>query len=92
MKRSRRLDCCVDAMHAARTEVDHTSAFGGGYHASGFRGEDRLQVHLIHDEGLGELRLRDRRGNLENRLVLEDGRTLRDSVDIAGEPERLQPA
>ena len=49
-------------------------------------------MHLVHDEGLGELRLRDRRGDLQNWLVLEDGRALGHGIDVAGEAEALQPA
>ena len=46
-------------------------------------------MNLIHDERLGELCLRDRRGYLQNWLVLEDGRALGHGIDVAGEAESL---
>jgi hypothetical protein len=57
-----------------------------------FGGKDRLQVHLVHEESLGELGLRDRRADLEDRLVLEHRRALGHGIDVAGEAEALQPA
>ena len=60
--------------------------------AGGLGGENRLQVHLVHDESLGELCLRDRRSDLQNRLVLEHWRALGHGVDVAGEAEFLQPS
>ena len=91
VERPRRLDRCVDAVHAARAEVDHAAARGRRYDACGLGGENRLQMYLVHDESLGELCLRDRRSHLQNWLVLEHGRALGHGIDVAGEAESLQP-
>ena len=39
----------------------------------GLGGDHRLQMHLVHHEGLDELRLRDRRRDLQDRLVPKTG-------------------
>jgi hypothetical protein len=46
---------------------------------------------LVHHEGLDELGLGDRRRDLQDRLVLENGRALGHGIHIAGEAEFSQP-
>ena len=74
-------------MPYVRGRVDDAASLGRRYDACRLGGEDRLQMNLIHDERLGELCLRDRRGYLQNWLVLEDGRALGHGIDVAGEAE-----
>ena len=81
VERPRRVDRCVDAVHAARAEVDHAASHGRRYDACRLGGENRLQMHLVHHEGLGELRLRDRRADLQNWLVREDRRALGQGIE-----------
>ncbi len=54
------------------------------------RGDQRLQVDDVEQAALGELRLRQRRGDAQDRLVGEEHGALRHGVDVAGEPEAAQ--
>jgi hypothetical protein len=90
VKRSRPLHGGVGTLHAAQTEVGDGSATGRGHDARRLGGGQRLNVDLIHDEGLDELRLGQGCGDLQDGLAREDRGSLRHRAHVAAEPELRQ--
>ena len=88
---SRALERRIDAVHAARPEVDYGPTRGGRHHALRLGGEQGLQMDLVHDERLDELRLGERGHDLEDRLVGEERRTLGEGVHVSREAEIAEP-
>jgi hypothetical protein len=75
------------ARAAAEAEV-HDSASGGGLDdARGLGGDERGEVDHGEQVRLDELRLGQRRGDLQDRLVGEDDGALGHRADLAGEAE-----
>ena len=75
-------------------EVDHglSLAVGGEHDPSRLGGDHRLEVDLVQQQGLEQLRLDQRRGHADERLVREPDRPLRHRVDVAAEAESLEVA
>jgi hypothetical protein len=74
-----------DPVGAAEAEVDQLDPPGGGDAAPGrLRRERRLEAHLVEEVGLHQLRLGDRGGDLEDRLVGEHGRWRTKGLNVAG--------
>ncbi len=74
-------------MSAAQSEIDD-QARGRGVHATGGLGGDHgLKVDLVDNECFDDLRLDDRGGHLEHRLVGEKNPSFGNSGYIAGETE-----
>ena len=84
---ARHLHAGVDAMGAAQREVDHRPPARGMNASGGFGGDHALQMNLIDDEGLGELRLDHRRGDFEDRFVREKYPSFGDRPHLPGELE-----
>ncbi len=72
-------------MGAAQRKVDHRPPACGMNAARGFGGDQRLQMDLIDDEGLDDLRLDDRRGDFEHRFVFEKNPPFGNRPNLAGE-------
>ena len=81
----------VEPMRAAPAEIDDRPALGGVHHAGGLRRRHALHVDLVHHEGLDELRLGNRRHDLQDGLVGEHRRSFRHGVEIAVEAELAEP-
>src|SRR5437773_523360 len=86
-KRTRRLQASVGAVRPTQAEIDDGSAAGRRDDAYGLRGEHRLQMNLIRQERLDELRLRQWCDHLEDGLAGEQHRSFRNGKDVSGEAE-----
>jgi hypothetical protein len=75
---------------AAQTKVHDRPPASGEDRAHRLAREHGLEMTEVHHRRLHELRLDDRRGDLQERLVGEDRRSLGDGTDAAGEPELAQ--
>ena len=87
VKRSRRFDGGIRPVDAPGAEIDDSATARRGDHPCGLGGQGRLQVNLIDDKSFGELGFGNRCGDLEDRLVGENRRTLQDRVHIPCEAE-----
>ena len=86
----------VDAVITPRREVDHAPALarapgsGGEHDACRLGGDRRLEVHLVEQQRLEQLRLDPRGGHSYKRLAGESNRSLRQGVHVAGEAEAMK--
>jgi hypothetical protein len=88
---SRRLEARVDAVHAAKSEVHDGAPARCQNHPRRLRGEYGLQVDLVHQERLRELRFRQWRADLQQRLVREHWRALSHRPHLAREAQGAEP-
>ena len=86
--RARRQQAGLGAVRAPHAEIDQEFAGRGQHHARGFRRDQRLEMQDIDQPRLDELRLRQRRGHAQDRLVGEEHAALGDGVHVAGETQR----
>ena len=83
----------VRAVVAPRREVDHALAgarlapAGGQHHPCRLGGDHGLEVDLVQEQRLEQLRLDQRRRHPDQRLVGEADRSLGDGVDVSREAE-----
>ena len=76
---------------SSQGEVDEVESVGGGDAAAGcLRGHGGLVGDLIEEESLDQLRLGDRRGDLEERLVGEHDPSFRNGPHVAAEPQAAE--
>ena len=80
----------VAAVGAAQREVDHRPAACGMNATGRFGGDHALQMNLIDDEGLDDLRLDNRRGDFEHRFVFKKNPPFGNRPNLAGEFEICQ--
>ena len=78
------------AMRAAQPEVDQQFAGRHQHHARRLRGDQRLEMQQVDQPRLDQLRLRDRRGDAQDRLVRKKYRAFRHRMHIAGEAQRFE--
>src|SRR5207249_8481750 len=78
----------VEAVRAARPELDHALARRRLDHASRLGGDERLMVDGGEEERLDELPLDDRRAHLHQGLTGEDDGAFGYRVHVAAEAER----
>ena len=83
--RSRRPEAGLGAVRAAQAEIDQRLARRRQHHARRLGGDQRLEMQNVDQARLHQLRLRQRRGHAQDRLVGEEHRALRHGVDVAGE-------
>ena len=82
----------VHSVGAPQGKVDHRTSAGSMYTAGGFGGDQGLQVKLINDESLDDLRLDDRRGELQKRLIFEKYFPFGNCPDVPGETKLAEIA
>ena len=67
-------------MRAAQAEIDQQLAGRGQHHARRLGGDQRLVMQDVDQPGLDQLRLRQRRGDAQDRLVGEEHAAFRHGV------------
>jgi hypothetical protein len=77
----------VGAVRPPQPEIDEQLARSGKHHARGFGGDQGLEMQNIYETSFDHLRLRQRRGHSQNRLIGEKHRALGHGVDVTAEPE-----
>ena len=77
-------------MRAAETEIDQQLARRGEDAARRLGGDQRLEMQNVDEPGLDELRLRQRRGDAQDRFAGEKRRAFRHGVHIAGKAKRRE--
>src|SRR5581483_6263535 len=87
--RARDLHAGINAVRAPEREVDDAAAAGGGDAARRLGRDHRLEIDLIDEKRLDDLRLDDRRGHFENRLVGEKKASFGQPAHAAGEAQRF---
>ena len=80
----------LGAVRAAHAEIDQQLPRRGEHAARGFRRDQRRKMQQAQQPALHHLRLRDRRGDAQHRLVDEKRRALRQRMHVAGEAQRAQ--
>ena len=78
------------ALGSAQAELHDSVSAGCVADAGGLGGDQALVIDDIEDRGLHQLRLHDRRDDLDDGLAGEDQGTFRQCVDAAGEFELRQ--
>jgi len=89
------VDSGLEALRAAKREIDHVHAAGCDHAPGGLARDGRLERDQIEEHRLDQLRLGQWCGDLQDRLARERDAALRDRPDVAGEPqtpERLEVA
>ena len=92
-RRSRRVACPrghqpgLGAVRAPHAEIDQTLPGAASMHARRLGGDQHLKVQDLIRRDFDELRLRQRRGDAQDRLVGEEHRAFAHGVDVAGEAE-----
>ena len=81
----------VEAVHATHAEVDHRAARRRRHHARRLRRQHALEMHLVHDHGLDQLRLGQRGFDLEQRLAGKGRGPFGHRPYRAAEAEGLEP-
>ena len=87
------VDARLNALGAAKREVDEVATIGRDDAARGFARDRRLEGDQVEQHGLDQLRLRQRCGDLEDRLARERHSAFGDRPHVPGEaesPESLQ--
>src|SRR4029077_13208330 len=80
---------------AAKGEIDHVAPAGCDHTPGGFARDGRLERDEVEEHRLDQLRLGQRRGDLQDRLARKRDAAFRDRPDVAGEaqtPERFEVA
>ena len=75
-------------MRAAHAEIDEHLARRRQHHARGLGGDQRLKMQDVDQPRFGELCLRHRRGDAQDRFIGEKHRALGHGVHVAGEAKR----
>ena len=88
--RARRHEPGLGAVGAAEPEIDENLARAGQHHACRLRRDQRLEMQDVDEAGFGELRLRQRRGHPQDRLIGKENGALGHGMHIAGEAELAQ--
>ena len=83
--RPRRHQPGFGAMRTAQPEIDQQLARRRQHHPRSLGSNQRLEVQDIDETRLGQLRLRQRCGDAQDRLVAEEHRSFRHRMDVAGE-------
>ena len=73
----------LDPVRPPEREIDERPALRRDHVPRGLRRERRVHRHLVQQHRLDELRLRDRRGDLDDRLLRVDDPALGDRPDLA---------
>ena len=92
VERARSVHCRIDPMYPPRPKIHHWAAVRSGHETIRLRGQHRLQLDLIQDEGFDELRLWQRRGDLHDRLPRKHWSALADCPDVSSEAKAPKPA
>ena len=85
--RARRHQSGLGAVRPAQPEIDQHFVRRGKPHARRLGGDQRLKVQNIDQPRFDELRLRQRCGDAQDRLVGEERRAFGHGVDVAAETE-----
>src|SRR5208283_2143701 len=81
----------VDSLRAPCAKIADRTSLRRRDDARRLGGENRLRSNSVEDQGLDELRLRERRGDFENGLLVEEGRSLAHRDDVAAKAKAAQP-
>ncbi len=84
---ARRIQSGLGAMRGAQAEIGQDFSRRRQHHARGFRRDQRLEVQNVDEARFHQLRLRQRRGDADQRLVGKAHGAFRDRVHVAGETE-----
>ena len=74
-------------MRGAQAEIGQHLARRSQHHARGFRRDQRLEMQNVDQPRFDQLRLRQRRGDAQQRLVGKAHGAFRDRMHVAGETE-----
>ena len=88
---TRRQQPRLGAMRAAQPEIDQGPALGGQHHARGLGRDHGLEMQQVDQARLDILRLGQRSGHAQDRLVGKEDGALGHRMHIAGEAEPPQP-
>ena len=85
-------DAGFAAVRAAQAEIDQQLARRRKHHPRGLGGDQRLEMQDIDQPRLDQLRLGQRRGHAQDRLVGKEHRAFRHGMHVAGEAKSAQDA
>jgi len=88
--RARRIKTGLGAVRGAQAEIGEDFPRRRQHHARGFRRDQRLEMQNVDQPRFDQLRLRQRRGDADQRLVGKTDSALGDRMHVAGEAEAAQ--